>query len=175
MFDAPDGFEEQRRAMAATAHEQRLRHDRYVDELTKEQLATFIELLQCFDGESGSGYINFMMGRAATVMQYKHSACPGCGEDHMSIAALDDTRAEMGLAPLNDGITKVDGTASFDLPEHTLSAEMEASMREYGMVIKDGQLQCANCGLHSVSMDDRMLRSPKEDGCSGCQTKSAFG
>lgn len=170
MFDAPD-FDEQRRQMAASAHEQRLRHDRFVDELTKEQLATFIELMQCFDGENGAHYANFMMGRAAAVMQYKHSACPGCGEDHMSIAALDDTRNEMGLPPLANNVTKIDGTASFDeVPEAELTA-----MREYGMVRKNGQLQCAACGMPSVSMDDRMLRAPKEDGCGGCQSKSAFG
>ena len=173
MFDTPD-FDEQRKAMVASAHEQRLRHDRFVDELTKEQLATFIELLQCFDGENGSGYSNFMMGRAAAVMQYKHNACPGCGEDHMSIASLDDTRAEMGLAPLNDNITRVDGALAFDEIPPVEDPEADL-LREYGMVRVDGQLKCAGCGLSSVSMDDRMLRAPKEDGCSGCQSKSAFG
>lgn len=164
-FLSPEGdeFEQRRAQIAAIAHEQRLRHDRFVSDLTKEQLKTFIEMLQCFDGETGTGYVNFMMGRAATIMEIKHNCCPGCGEDHFSVAALDDLREEMGL-PVPNG-----------KPTPKVQPERDAAMTEYGMIAIDGQLQCEGCGLHSVSMEDRMLRPPKMDGCSGCQQKSAFG
>lgn len=163
-FMSPEGdeFEERRAAIAAAAHEQRLRHDRFVSDLTKDQLKTFIEMLQCFDGETGTGYINFMMGRSATIMEIKHNSCPGCGEDHFSVGSLDETRKQL----LQEGVIK---------EKSPVKDDRDPAMIEYGMVIINGQLQCEGCGLHSVSMEDRMLRSPKEDGCSGCQQKSAFG
>lgn len=154
---------EAQKAQDIATHELRMRHDRFMDELTKEQLHTFHEI--CHIMMTNEGYAHFLIGCSSTIMRLKHDTCP-CGNDHEKLNAemLEQTRAEMNIP------SQVERTIS------TAATVDEGLMKEYMLAPNDhGTLSCTGCGMDYQSLDDRMLRNPGMDGCSGCQYKSGHG
>lgn len=154
-FQAPSEEEQHQFEMAVM--ETRMRTQRFVDDMPKDDMKTFIEMLQTMaDPHNGAAYAQFLLGTCTAIMRIKYKVCM-CGEDHLSTEHLG----------------KVEAKEEFKLG--ATSAGEEAAFTEYGMERVNGSLQCSNCKLPYVSMDDRMLRRPGMDGCHGCQEKSRHG
>lgn len=159
--------QEAQKAAEIAQHELRLRHDRFMEELSKDQLGTFSEMLHIII--ANEGYAHFLVGCSTTIMRLKHDSC-ACGKDHNAANSqiLDQTRAEMNIPTQADRSTTPPVTVAL--------AVDEGLMKEYMLAPNDhGTLSCTGCGMDYQSLDDRMLRNPGMDGCSGCQYKSGHG
>lgn len=166
-------FAQQQRAAEQQAsmarHALRMRHDGFMDELNEEQLATFNEMMNVVSGNEA--YAHFLLGASTTILRVKFGSCP-CGEDHSSPAhpLIEQTRAEMGVQVPVQVPVKVEHAVA-----PVLSVD-EDLMKEYTLAPNNhGTLSCTGCGMDYQSLDDRMLRNPGPDGCSGCQYKSGHG
>ncbi len=158
---SPFGSEEEqkealRRALAEQ-HEYNARVLRFMQEMSGENLGTFIEILQRIVNGDGAAYLHFLLGSAITIQRVQNNLC-ACGTDH-DHEVLSEEKEKLQA----------------ERKEEAVDAQHEAAMKEYGMEVVDGKLRCKNCKLEYVSLDDRMLRRPGMDGCHGCQLKSAHG
>jgi hypothetical protein len=154
-FGSQEEAEEAARLSVAAVHEARQRIFRFMEELTPGDLGTFIEILMSITNE-GASALHTLIGSATTIQKLKHNRC-ACGEDH-------------------DGEVIAKETAKLEAEKKVDVENDEPAMKEYGLErTPDGMLRCKNCKMGYVSLDDRMLRRPGIDGCSGCQIKSAHG
>ena len=128
-----------------------------LDELNEDQLKALDLILHNVGNPEG---VNYFHGRVEAALQYRFGVCP-CGEDH-------DPSKEFDQAPLPSQVAP-----RIPAPERLDRAEL---MDQYGMAESEGNfIYCKNCGQQYASLEDRMLRPPGIEGCSGCQQKSAWG
>jgi len=159
--------------------------------LDKDQLTTLHMLVHACDNEQTSAY---WRGQIAMMLDLKHEVCP-CGTDHdqelgdlMGHTHAPDMPEQKGGRPIED----------VQLPEEPVShaqteppfepvnqAEHDETLELYNIELNPdypekasegaAEYRCKGCGVAVVSVEDRMLRKPGVDGCSGCQQKSAWG
>lgn len=152
---SPEEIERHKDMELAEAHNRLNEVTHFMDDLSPMQLGSFIKILYSIvDSNAGALYIHNLLGQATTVQRLKNKRC-ACGEDHdAKVIENEKTKLELERSLEND----------------------EPAMKEYNLIRReDGSLVCRGCGMGYVSLDDRMLRRPGVDGCSGCQQKSAFG
>lgn len=136
-----------------------------IDSLNDEQLGTleYLTMALCND-PSYAGYVH---GQVDTVRELKFGTCR-CGTDHD-----EELAQEFSTPPENQP----------DI-ETTHKDYLDAgAMKKYHIEFVPDDLndvyptkyRCANCFTPIVSIEDRMLRAPGIDGCSGCQQMSKNG
>lgn len=157
----------ERRHQLGHMAEENARHEenRFFDSLDQEQLQFLDRLIgSCMVSKK---YASYIRGRIDGLLLARDQRCP-CGKTHE--------------AP-EDFVTLVEipDESTTEVP-HSSPEDQEALMEEYGMELVDHpdrpgdkQLRCANCKMPSASMEDRMLRAPKVEGCNGCQIKEGHG
>lgn len=122
----------------------------FFETLNEDNLRIMRSFLQMIAAnESPTPLVTYYIG-LCQALQVKFGICLGCGRKH------DDEAAEL-----------------FETDSNYTS-----SLEEYGLEMVAGEwpkVRCINCGLISQSLDDRMLRKPKVDGCPGCQQKAKTG
>lgn len=150
-----------------------------LNELNPEQLIVLKMVLEDCDEPVASA---FFTGVVSGVIQFKHGKCPACGGEHAhganhKIVTSSDTPGDVHFG--GQQVVTVDDMLS---PE---TEEGRAAMEAYNL--DDVRLgdeenpgpiigyQCKNCGVNYVSIEDRMLRAPGPEGCSGCIQKTKFG
>lgn len=141
----------------------------FLESLTEEQLRGFRGILAAIrvGGEDASTYF---IGLAGGIMSVKFGVCLACSKKHdEELAHMAGPVAEPPVAP------PAEAPPEPLMPDMT-EDERAILMEEYGIEEgEDGKLHCKNCMIHVASLQDRMLRKPGVDGCSGCQQKSAWG
>ena len=142
----------------AANHARRERFMQFMESMEPDRLGVFHEMMMsCAQLDDPHHGLNYLIGQASMVLRLKYGSCV-CGENH-DREALQETAADINAE-----------RAAKD------AAENQAAMNAYNLMLgHDNKLYCKGCGLHYVSLEDRMLRRPGEDGCHGCQLKSAHG
>lgn len=96
------------------------------------------------------------------ALRLLHRVCEACGVDHTKEAM--ETLSEQ----VNSAKRQVEPG----------SVEISSLLSEYGVYFETlgaEPVKCNECGYWNPSLDDRMLRAPKQNGCLGCQLKSEQG
>lgn len=150
-----------------------------VRSLDGEQLSTLGAFLRmATDSKRAATY---WVGRVDAEL-IQRDLCPGCGINHMA-EAMEEISAIHAVEPERLQPEFVQGEFDFDSvkglsgkPEKNILENMEA----WGVAPDEpmnllGGVHCVACNWPSTSLEDRMLRPPKMDGCPGCQDRSAHG
>lgn len=141
-----------------------------LDDLSVDQLRALDLLVANCGNPMGASYFR---GRIEAVLEVKHDVCP-CGESHNPDDLLERKVEDHNLP--EDPISGAAERAANDMVE---AIDYDKLMDEYNVTpVQDeleGRVYCKGCGQHYISLEDRMLRKPGIDGCSGCQQKSAWG
>lgn len=139
----------------------------FFDSLNLEQVVTLRKMMHGIVATTKYSDIpSFWEGTLTGIMHFKFGVCLGCGENHDEVLKIvseqeDADKSGVGHEP--------DGTGMSD-------ADYKDMMTLYGLEITDsGALACKNCGVHSASLKDRMLREPGKEGCPGCVQKEKWG
>jgi len=184
----------ERRHQLSHMAEENARHEenRFLAELSEDQLQFLDKLIgSCMFNKK---YASYMRGRIDGVLLARDNHCP-CGktheapEDFHAVAEVSEDESPFGKDgcicpssrhPANGHEEKCPKVETPFTP--STAEENAALMEEYGMELVDDPLmpgrqvlRCANCKMPSVSMEDRMLRAPKVEGCNGCQIKEGHG
>lgn len=146
--------------------------ERLFDEMSVEHLTTLRMILGDLAVENSGRYSSYLGGIAATTLHLKYKVCGGCGKDH----SLEINQPEPEPKPERPAAQE-----QLELPfagAESVELASKALYDEYGVEpVPDepGKVRCIECGTISQSLDDRMLRKPKVDGCEGCQQKAKWG
>lgn len=139
---------QERQEMANTSAKQQL--SRFFQELTEDQVVALAEIFRiCASVEQA---IHYYEGFTRAVLATRFNKWPGWD---------DEPNVDTLVAVEMDSPSEVD---------------VEAAMREYGLTrTEDGRLICDGCTREYISLEDRMLRAPGPDGCTGCVQKTKWG
>lgn len=170
--EPPDEIKEElerahdQRSMAVTA----IQHDvhGFLRELSKDQLLTLRALINGMSSDPAASA--FFMGIITSLLDTTFGVCP-CGRNHdEELAAVAGPGDEMRVV----GSEETEALVAEESPLPVI--QEQAKMDEYGLDYdEDGKLFCKNCGTKYVSIEDRMLKPPGTEGCSGCIQKSKWG
>lgn len=156
----PDDFMRERYEHMMMMHQDtRNRIFSFIDELEPDQLVSLQYMLSSFVGDHGPYGVMHLLGYVASQMRMR------------GVSSIEEMNIAAAAAP---------SSPSSEVPDVVAS-----TMREYGVkaisdVVEgaaqtDPRVVCLGCGVVYPTLDDRMLRSPGIDGCSGCQQKSGHG
>jgi hypothetical protein len=147
-----------------------------ISDLSEEQLKTLNMIV--VNSSQSEWAAAVVVGRIEGELQHRFDVCP-CGDKHdtddLLTHAPEPAKAEVKIDPESEAAMEMmyRGADGFDLA----SDEYLKSCETYGVRPINGgpKVECKSCGTVSVSLEDRMLRRPGVEGCSGCQQKSAWG
>lgn len=160
--------------------------DEFLKSLDKDQLTALHMLVTTSDDKESSSY---WRGQISMVLNLKYDVCP-CGTDH-------DAELDAAFQPKDEPPTHapnqtdtLDGRPIEDveLPGEVVDGE-PTGLAEYMDLCEKynveplgdprdnavTKVKCKGCGIENPSLDDRMLRPPGIEGCTGCQQQSAWG
>lgn len=181
-FMDPDEMDRHQQAHTVAAHDVK----RFFDELTEEQLRVLGMIL---DGiavaDNPTRIAGHLGGRVLAMRQLKFGICPACNENHdrdLENIAHEGTPetplhvdARRRAAGNEVKFLEIGDTGSLSPAERALMKEYniddlreEETMRLVGFV-------CLECGMRYSTIQDRMMKPPGVEGCSGCIQKAKFG
>lgn len=187
-FEMPEEMREQLRKQA---EEHAMQTENYYhsvqhlfDELNKEQLLTLRWILHNVRADESGQLASYYEGQLANMLHQKHNVCPGCGKDHAE-EFLDNPASGVSTESVNANTERVKAETTADIAHFGPSAltdEQRGNMDEYNIddawdeeTGKFLGFVCLGCGLKYQSIEDRMLKPPGVEGCSGCIQKAKFG
>lgn len=165
-----------------------LRHAVYdfLNNLNYEQIKILDVMILRVAADAEWGH--FLSGYIDGLSVMKFDICPGCGEpmaSHDPSVLLPPINSEgdtLTVTPqmltLADKIDKrIDGEQRLLMDLYGLDDvwDIEREVFLYFQCTQTPGCPSAGCGMQYFSIEDRMLRPPGLDGCSGCQVKSAHG
>lgn len=154
-----------------------------------------------FKSMSESGYGHHMMGLISAVERYVHDVC-GCTplyphkvQDHSDPEFLTGTHVEEPDFPEETGPARSDHAPTEEpdpkvkLKTHRgeeiwmpLTEALETYNLEWYEILSDmrpgetlRKLRCKGCGIDYVTIADRALEKPGEEGCHGCIQQAKWG
>lgn len=161
------------------------RQNHFITDMKSEDLATFGAFLTIVSQNPEAAM--YWRGRVDHELMGR-GVCPGCGVDHITeevehMVAEQHTDIDLAHSAPSDVPENDFNSPSWVQPslfDDMAEANIAANMEEWGVEPIDpetplGPVVCIACGWRSASLEDRMLRAPKIDGCPGCQDKSAHG
>lgn len=144
-------------------------------DLSPEHLAFIGQLFSLVgDSRKGPQILSQFVGQIDSIMRLQYpNLCRHCGRNQCKNSAPTAEDKPETVTP--GGIVIPSGEEQRRIEEQA-SLARKAAMEEYGIVeVVGGGLACSGCGMVVNSLEDRMLRAPREAGCIGCQHKSAHG
>lgn len=136
------------------------------------------------DSGNASRNLAYHAGSLFRLAADKSTKCMVCDKNHdEEVKSLLNTPGD-GSTLVADGETEphppTDEPVGSDLSyEDTqrMIAEHEANVTLYRLTqnFDRGGFNCTGCGMYYLSLEDRMLKPPGIEGCSGCQWKSGHG
>lgn len=165
---------------------------RLLDSMQREQLETFRQLMHGLVMMSeGDSRANLAMyeGLASGILHARYKVCLACDRNHDEVMAqqmaAEEAHEQQEASPRDGGDPFKPFPTPGDLPlggVGMLSDTQLAKMEEYGLddlrAESDGSLigfRCIHCGKDYISIEDRMRRPPRKDGCDGCVNKEKWG
>lgn len=156
---------------------------RLLEDCDTEDLRTIQTMFAIFAGEGGRELIIYWIGYAASLERQRFGSPAGeTGSDPSggfwngeTCPRCSSPDPKKHLVVQYGGRVQLCSDHWHDLIGHpTVDA---AFLEEYNLNRQIGQRQvtCRGCGLLYISLEDRMLKPPGIDGCSGCQQRSAQG
>lgn len=168
---------------------------KFINEQDEEGLKTLsLIILQCQSKRN----ISYLIGRIDARAEYKFKKCP-CGTEHEDLddvlkedpAAEADRRHYAGedepamatdkfvetLVEMNKDESLEELGRLREMKKYGIEPHPDFGMEEWEekYEVRPAPFRCSNCGQNYQSLEDRMLRPPGIDGCSGCKIKSAHG
>lgn len=156
-----------------------------LDNMDSESLATIGRLMYAVSVDETNTLGHYWRGTIDTRLRAR-GACTRCGGDSIT-HEHDSSGATVSLQPevkeaeskskfIQDTLfDEAEGIEGGDPVENILKNAEEWGVRFVDPESLRGEVECINCGTRNVSLEDRMLRDPKADGCLGCQQKSMWG
>lgn len=186
-FISPEQMQAIRDRHEMMAQDQRNRIRSMIDAQTPEHLVVLRDLFQNFAHDANLA--SYFEGVAGTTLQLKFpDVCEGCGENHdelthddlspESITLEELAEQTIALRPTEDALLDAEGKVNEDMlpePIQNLNEQMDLFGVEPITDNPLGEVRCKNCGMHYVSLADRMLREPGIEGCGGCIQKEKWG
>ena len=115
--------------------------------------------------------IRVVLGHVSTLLDIKYGYCVACGSNH-------DREAEVLTKQYpQDPAADPPGRSPFHIGDAEAMRDM--LLEKYGLYEdpedKSGAVYCKKCGTRSISLEDRMMKSPGVDGCDTCQQQAKWG
>jgi hypothetical protein len=154
---------------------------RFFDEISQENLFTFMSLMHTISGNTegpGANLASYYEGITLATLHERFNACMGCGKDHDKIAEE--------FTPPTDNVGKPQPAPGSESPSSVTPEELNPQalkdMEEYNLDdVRDSDtlkligFVCKGCGMRYITIDDRMKQPPGVEGCSGCRSKAKWG
>lgn len=142
--------------------------ERFIHGLGKEDLITLDDILDRARLDDSGQIASNMQGRIDALLKEKFNVCR-CGQNHDDDLAAPDSPADLDK--------QTDAPAGHTQEELPFAEADRASLMTQFNVVEgaDGKLSCGGCGIHIASLEDRMVKPPGSENCSGCVQKAKWG
>ena len=153
------------------------------DELDPEHLQTVQLMLATLVGPDGHKGIWYLLGfisstmRARGIDSLENAPTPAGADSGQPEESSVDPASEVDpnwLDRLGDSVG-IQEEQDSDAPDYIQQIYKEYNVIPLTDIPTDKCVKCLGCSTLYSSLDDRMLRSPGIDGCSGCQRRSGHG
>jgi len=134
------------------------------------------------DSGNASRNLAYHAGSLFRLAADKSNKCMVCDKDHdKEVESLlntqgDGATSEVDSEPQPPTDEPAEPNLSYEETQRMI-AEHEANVTLYRLTqnFDKGGFNCTGCNMHYASLEDRMLKAPGIEGCSGCQWKSGHG
>lgn len=187
VFMSPEDADRHHQAHEVAAHD----IGRLFDELSEDQLRAVTYILDGISSSSDPTKISgYLSGRATQAMQHRFKICAACNRNHEEELLnppppepVPDDKPE--TPPHVEARRKLEANEVMFTPigsQAAIIGDELALMHQYQLDdardAATGKLLyfvCTGCEMQYQSIQDRMLKEPGVEGCSGCVQKAKWG